>query len=155
MMQINPLGPALGAEILGLDLTETVDENTVGRLTDAFFEHQLLCFRSAPLQPKDFAQLSGSTCKNEPANTAVSEAVEGACNTASTAIAGATDCGMDGGVDFRVSWATSCQREKVQFTIEGDVGEAGWLGLGLFSLLPLLFSSFEYHDSFSFQKYVL
>ena len=55
-MKITPLSDVLGAEVEGLDLTETIDDETIGTLNDAFFEHHLLCFRSAPLTPEQFAR---------------------------------------------------------------------------------------------------
>jgi alpha-ketoglutarate-dependent taurine dioxygenase len=46
---IHRLSPALGAEVLGIDLAHPVDPATVTRVRDAFQEHHLLCFREQRL----------------------------------------------------------------------------------------------------------
>lgn len=55
-MQIRPLSDALGAEILGLDLTQPIDEAATKALRQAFLSHHLLCIRSQALQPPDLAR---------------------------------------------------------------------------------------------------
>ena len=59
MLQIRPLSDALGAEITGLDLTEPQDDDTISAIREAFLKHHLLCFRSAPLEPSEFARVAG------------------------------------------------------------------------------------------------
>jgi taurine dioxygenase len=59
MLEIRPLSDALGAEISGLDLTQPLDEATKAKIQDAFLKHHLLCFRSQPLTPADFARVAG------------------------------------------------------------------------------------------------
>ena len=54
-MQIAPLSDALGAEIIGLDLRRELEGDVVDTLRQAFHEHHLLCFRSQPLNPAEFA----------------------------------------------------------------------------------------------------
>lgn len=57
-MQIRPLSDALGAEITGLDLSQKLDEATIDRINRAFLDHHLLCFRSPPIEPAEFAQVA-------------------------------------------------------------------------------------------------
>jgi taurine dioxygenase len=59
MLEIRPLSDALGAEISGLDLTRPLDEKTVAAIQQAFLKHHLLCIRSEPLEPAEFAQVAG------------------------------------------------------------------------------------------------
>jgi taurine dioxygenase len=59
MLEIRPLSDALGAEVSGLDLTQPLDEATKAKIQDAFLKHHLLCFRSQPLTPADFARVAG------------------------------------------------------------------------------------------------
>ena len=58
MLEIKPLSDALGAEVIGLDLSDGLDEATITQLNDAFFEYHLLCFRSAPLTAEAFTTLA-------------------------------------------------------------------------------------------------
>jgi len=44
-MVVNRLGPALGAEITGLDLSKPLDEATVTQIKQLIDEHLVLCFR--------------------------------------------------------------------------------------------------------------
>ncbi len=46
---INRIAPALGAEVVGLDVSVPLDAATLARLRDAFDEHHLLCFREQDL----------------------------------------------------------------------------------------------------------
>jgi alpha-ketoglutarate-dependent taurine dioxygenase len=59
MLEIRPLNDALGAEVSGLDLTQPLDDATVAKIRDAFLKHHLLCIRSAPLEPAEFARVAG------------------------------------------------------------------------------------------------
>jgi alpha-ketoglutarate-dependent taurine dioxygenase len=45
MLKLNRLSPALGAEVLGLDVSQPLDAPTIARVREAFQEHHLLCFR--------------------------------------------------------------------------------------------------------------
>ncbi len=56
-MQIEPLSEALGAEVRGLDLSRPLMAAEVEAVREAFFDHHLLCFRAAPLNPGDFVRL--------------------------------------------------------------------------------------------------
>lgn len=53
-LQIRPLSDALGAEVVGLDLTKPLEEADAAAVREAFLDRHLLCFRSAPLAPADF-----------------------------------------------------------------------------------------------------
>ena len=57
-LTINPLSDALGAEVAGLEIRAGITESDLQRLNDAFMEHHLLCIRSAPLSPVEFAQVA-------------------------------------------------------------------------------------------------
>ena len=58
MLEIRPLSDALGAEVSGLDLTQPLDDETISAIKKAFLKHHLLCIRSTPLEPADFARLA-------------------------------------------------------------------------------------------------
>lgn len=49
MFDVKPLTPAVGAEVTGPDLTETLSGELAGRLRSALWEHQLLVFRDQHL----------------------------------------------------------------------------------------------------------
>lgn len=57
-LEIKPLGDALGAEVTGADLTNPLSAEDAKAVDDAFLEHHLLCFRSDPLEPADFARVA-------------------------------------------------------------------------------------------------
>ncbi len=57
-LQLTPLSDALGAEATGVDWTQPVSDETVAAVKDAFLTYHLVCFRSAPLTPAAFAQVS-------------------------------------------------------------------------------------------------
>jgi taurine dioxygenase len=57
-LQINPLSDALGAEVVGWDLSRPVDPSDVKAVQSAFLEHHLLCVRTTPLPVEDFARLA-------------------------------------------------------------------------------------------------
>jgi taurine dioxygenase len=56
MLQINPLGEHAGAEAVGVDLRQPLDEETQRRLNDALVEHVALVVRDQALTAADFAQ---------------------------------------------------------------------------------------------------
>ena len=58
VLEIRPLNDALGAEISGLDLSQTLSSENNDAIQNAFLKHHLLCFRSDPLRPQEFADLS-------------------------------------------------------------------------------------------------
>ncbi len=53
-LQIRRLGEAMGAEVLGLDLAEVQDEDTVERLRQGLLEHLMLCIRGQRIEPRAF-----------------------------------------------------------------------------------------------------
>lgn len=55
---IQPLSAALGAEIIGLDLTGPVGEAAIAAVRSAFLAHHLLCFRGEALAPADFSRVA-------------------------------------------------------------------------------------------------
>ena len=61
-LQFNRLSEQLGAEVLGLDLHQEIDEETADMLRQAILDHDLLLFRDQPLEPgehKRFCELFG------------------------------------------------------------------------------------------------
>lgn len=56
--EITPLSDALGAEIIGLDLSVPLDDDTFAALNRAFLEHQMLCIREQVLQPDNLVAFS-------------------------------------------------------------------------------------------------
>ena len=57
-VKIRPLCDALGAEVIGADLTNPLSGEDAKAVEEAFFDHHLLCFRSDPLEPSDFARVA-------------------------------------------------------------------------------------------------
>ncbi|MFE9726743.1 TauD/TfdA dioxygenase family protein [Streptomyces sp. NPDC005794] len=49
--EIRRVGPRFGAEVIGIDLTHSVDEGTADQLRQAFQEHKVLVFRDQNLTP--------------------------------------------------------------------------------------------------------
>ena len=56
---IEPLSPAIGAEITGLDLRNELDAETVLALRDAWLEHLVLLFRGQDLREADEVRVAG------------------------------------------------------------------------------------------------
>jgi taurine dioxygenase len=48
-LDLRPLSPALGAEVRGVDLSKTLDADTVSALRQAWFDHLILLFRGEEL----------------------------------------------------------------------------------------------------------
>src|SRR5580658_1363018 len=57
--EIRRLGYALGAAILGLDLSKVLDDDTFAELRRAWYEHIVLCFPGQELEPAQFAAFAG------------------------------------------------------------------------------------------------
>jgi alpha-ketoglutarate-dependent taurine dioxygenase len=55
---ITRLSPALGAEVVGLDLAQSLDAATLARVRDAFEEHHMLCFRAQRLSDEQLVAFS-------------------------------------------------------------------------------------------------
>jgi len=61
--EIKPLGPALGAEVVGLDAAVSFDAETLARIRQAFTDHHVLCFRDQRLSDDEqiaFSQQFGA-----------------------------------------------------------------------------------------------
>lgn len=61
-MQINPMTPILGAEVLGVDLSQPVDDRTFGAINDALVKHSVIVIRDQDLSPEaliDFSRRFG------------------------------------------------------------------------------------------------
>jgi taurine dioxygenase/alpha-ketoglutarate-dependent 2,4-dichlorophenoxyacetate dioxygenase len=57
-LSVHRLSPALGAEIVGLDLAQPLDAATITRVRDAFQEHHMLCFRDQHLTDEQLMAFS-------------------------------------------------------------------------------------------------
>jgi taurine dioxygenase len=53
-MEVRRIAGALGAEVLGIDLARTLDDDRVAALRDAWHEHLALFFRGQDLRPAQF-----------------------------------------------------------------------------------------------------
>ena len=58
MITVKPTGAALGAEILGVDLSKTVDDTTFATIVDAFHEYEVVFFRGQVLTPEQHIAFS-------------------------------------------------------------------------------------------------
>ena len=56
--QIRPLGDALGAEVVEIDLSQPLDNTVKVALTKAWNQYSVLVFRNQQLKPKEFLQFS-------------------------------------------------------------------------------------------------
>jgi taurine dioxygenase len=56
---VRPSGCCIGAEILGVDLSRTLEADVFARILDAFHQHCVICFRAQQLTPEQFAAFSG------------------------------------------------------------------------------------------------
>lgn len=55
---VRPTGAALGAEILGVDLSRPLDEDTFRQIVDAWHEHEVIFFRDQDLTPEQHIAFS-------------------------------------------------------------------------------------------------
>ena len=58
LTQIRPLGDALGAEVVEIDLSQPLDNTVKVALTKAWNQYSVLVFRNQQLKPKEFLQFS-------------------------------------------------------------------------------------------------
>ena len=58
-ISVTPLGPHLGAEIGGVDLTKPLSNKTVQEIHDALFTHVVIFFRDQDLTPEQHVALAG------------------------------------------------------------------------------------------------
>jgi taurine dioxygenase len=56
-MQVRPLGQALGAEVLGLDLSGQLDEGTRAGIHKLLLDHQVVVLREVSLSPEEHVRL--------------------------------------------------------------------------------------------------
>jgi taurine dioxygenase len=57
-IQIKPTGAALGAEIVGADLTRPLSDDDFATIRDAFYEHEVVYFRGNELSDEDHIRFS-------------------------------------------------------------------------------------------------
>jgi taurine dioxygenase len=61
-LSVRPLSPALGAEVIGVDLSQPVDDTTVARLREIWHQYLVILFRDQQLSEEDevrFAEMFG------------------------------------------------------------------------------------------------
>lgn len=58
MITVRQTGSALGAEILGVDLSTELDDAAVAHINDAWLEHEVVFFRNQKLAPADHIRIS-------------------------------------------------------------------------------------------------
>ena len=58
IIQGKPSGSALGAEIVGADLTQPLDDATFAQIRAAFYEHEVVYFRGQALSDEDQIRFS-------------------------------------------------------------------------------------------------
>ena len=59
--ELRPLGPALGAEAIGVDLSKPLDAETFAWIEAAFAEHPVLVFRNQDLGPGELAAFGAAS----------------------------------------------------------------------------------------------
>jgi taurine dioxygenase len=57
-IQVKPSGSALGAEIIGADLTQPLDDATFAQIRAAFYQHEVVYFRGQALSDEDQIRFS-------------------------------------------------------------------------------------------------
>src|SRR5512139_2101589 len=57
-IDVKPTGRALGAEIIGADLTQPLDAATFAQIRAAFYQYEVICFRGQRLSDEDQIRLS-------------------------------------------------------------------------------------------------
>lgn len=57
-LEVRPLGRAVGAEVLGVDLAGPLSDDVFGRILDAFHEHAVLVFPGQRLGPAELSRFS-------------------------------------------------------------------------------------------------
>ena len=57
-LQIKPTGTALGAQVIGADLTQPLDDATFAQIHAAFYQYELLYFRGQELSDEDHIRFS-------------------------------------------------------------------------------------------------
>src|SRR5438045_3864391 len=65
-ISVRKLHPVIGAEICGVDLSQPLDDSTVGEIKDAWHQHTVLVFRNQNLSEDDqrrFASYFGNVAK--------------------------------------------------------------------------------------------
>jgi len=66
MLTVKPLSPALGAEITGVDLNQSLDDATVNRIEEALDEHLVAVLPGQTLTPKAFTAFARRWGRPEP-----------------------------------------------------------------------------------------
>ena len=58
MLTVKPTGAALGAEIVGVDLSQPLDESTFEQIVNVWHEHEVIYFRHQKLTPEQHVRFS-------------------------------------------------------------------------------------------------
>jgi taurine dioxygenase len=72
-IDIRPLSPVLGAEVLGVDLRKTLDDAAANEIRDAWRRHQVLLFRNQDISVDDQRRFVGIFGEIQPPRTRVNE----------------------------------------------------------------------------------
>jgi taurine dioxygenase/alpha-ketoglutarate-dependent 2,4-dichlorophenoxyacetate dioxygenase len=65
-LEVHPISPALGVEVIGLDVSRPLDDETLGLVKQLFETHHLLCFRDQHLSPEQQIAFSRQFGELEP-----------------------------------------------------------------------------------------
>ena len=55
-MDIQPLADLLGVEVLGLDLSQDLDNEEISQIVSLLYEHAIVCIRDQDIKPQDFSR---------------------------------------------------------------------------------------------------
>ena len=58
VLNVRPTGAALGAEVLGIDLSKNIDDATFNQIVNAWHEHEVVFFRDQKLTPEQHVAFS-------------------------------------------------------------------------------------------------
>ena len=63
-LEVRPLGDMAGAEVLGLDLAASLDDDTVATVNRAFLDHHVVCIRDQDIGLERYLEVAA--CFGEP-----------------------------------------------------------------------------------------
>ncbi len=68
-IKVNPLSDAMAAEILGVDLSQSLDDAAFAEIERAFHDHQVIAIRGQKILPQDQVAFTQRFGEIEPHNT--------------------------------------------------------------------------------------
>ena len=99
-IEIIPTGKAVGAEIRGVDLSQTLSKGVVEKLTNAWAEHLVLLYRDQDLKDENIVTLSGYFGGHQPAGARQARRQ-----------AGIKDAGKGSSTDMRINYVSNLDDE--------------------------------------------